>query len=121
MERIREFGIMLAVGFSPGQLFRLVMLESTWLAVVGLIGAALVTIGPYYYLASTGLDITALLGDQADLEIAGVGFSSVMKVGIFPENVVLIGVTALLAVLLSGIYPAWKAGHCNPVETIRLV
>ena len=27
MERLREFGIMLAVGFSPGQLFRLIMLE----------------------------------------------------------------------------------------------
>ena len=121
MERIREFGIMLAVGFSPGQLFRLVMLESTWLAVVGLVGAAVVTVGPYLYLSSTGLDMTALLGDQADLEIAGVGFSAVLKVGIFPENIVLIGVLALLAVLLSGVYPAWRAGHADPVEVLRLV
>ena len=121
MERIREFGIMLAVGFSPGQLFRLVMLESTWLAVVGLLAAAAVTIGPYFYLASSGLDMTVVLGDAADMEIAGVGFSPIMKVGIYRENVVLIGLSALVAVLLSGIYPAWKAGHADPVQVIRLV
>ena len=57
MERLREFGIMLAVGFSPGQLFGLIMLESAWLAVIGLAAAAAVTIGPYLYLASTGIDI----------------------------------------------------------------
>ena len=121
MERIREFGIMLAVGFSPGQLFRLVMLESTWLAVGGLVAAAVVTIGPYLYLSSTGLDVTAVLGDAADLEIAGIGFSPILKVGIYPENVLLIGVCALIAILLAGVYPAWKAGHTDPVETIRLV
>jgi ABC-type lipoprotein release transport system permease subunit len=47
--------------------------------------------------------------------------SSVLKVGIFPENAVLIGAAALLATLLAGIYPAWKAGRVAPVETIRLV
>ena len=120
MERLREFGIMLAVGFSPGQLFRLVMLESAWLAVVGLTAAALFTIGPYLYLASTGIDMSALVAaDQ--MEIAGVGMSSVMRVGIYGESVMLIGVSALAAILLSGVYPAWRAGHADPVETIRLV
>ena len=120
MERLREFGIMLAVGFSPGQLFRLVMFESAWLAAVGLAGAALVTIGPYLYLASTGIDMSALVAaDQ--MEIAGVGMSSVMRVGIYGESVALIGTSALAAILLSGVYPAWRAGHADPVETIRLV
>ena len=120
MERLREFGIMLAVGFSPGQLFRLVMFESAWLAVVGLTAAALVTIGPYLYLASTGIDMSALVAaDQ--MEVAGVGMSSVMRVGIYGESVALIGASALAAILLSGVYPAWRAGHADPVETIRLV
>ncbi len=120
MERLREFGIMLAVGFSPGQLFRLVMLESAWLAAVGLAGAALVTIGPYLYLASTGIDMSGLIpADQ--MEVAGVGMSTTMQVGIYGESVVLIGFSALAAIMLSGVYPAWKAGHADPVETIRLV
>ena len=120
MERLREFGIMLAVGFGPGQLFRLVMFESAWLAVVGLAGAALVTVGPYLYLASTGIDMSALVAaDQ--MEIAGVGMPSVMRVGIYGQSLLLIGTSALAAILLSGVYPAWRAGRADPVETIRLV
>ena len=120
MERLREFGIMLAVGFSPEQLFRLVMFESAWLAVVGLTGAVLITIGPYLYLASTGIDMSALIAaDQ--MEVAGIGMPSVLQVGIYGESVMLIGTSALAAILLSGVYPAWRAGHADPVETIRLV
>ena len=120
MERLREFGIMLAVGFSPGQLFRLIMLESAWLAAIGLTAAAAVTIGPYLYLASTGIDISGMIpADQ--MEVAGVGMSTVMRVGIYGENVALIGISALVAILLSGVYPAWRAGQADPVETIRLV
>ena len=120
MERLREFGIMLAVGFSPGQLFRLVMFESAWLAVVGLTGAVLITIGPYLYLASTGIDISGLIpADQ--MEVAGIGMPTLMQVGIYGESAMLIGASALAAILLSGVYPAWRAGRADPVETIRLV
>ena len=120
MERLREFGIMLAVGFSPAQLFGLVMLESAWLAVIGLAAAAAVTIGPYLYLASTGIDMSALL-PEGQTEIAGVGMSSILQFGIHGESVTLIGVAALAAILLSGVYPAWRAGRADSVETIRLV
>jgi ABC-type lipoprotein release transport system permease subunit len=122
MERLREFGIMMAIGFSPGRLFRLVMLESLWLAVVGLVAAFFVTIGPYKYLASTGIDYSALIGgEEGNLEMAGIALPTTIHVGIFPENLMIIVVAAVIAVLLSGLYPAWKAGHVEPVETIRLV
>ena len=119
MERLREFGIMLAIGWSPGRLFRLVMMESVWLAALGLVGAFLITAGPYLYLSSTGLDLTAVYGGT--VEIAGVGLDPVLKVGIFPRNAVMIGLFAVAATLASGIYPAWRAGRVEPVETIKVV
>ncbi len=119
MERMREFGILSAIGWSPGKLFGLVMLESFWMALLGLIGAAVVTAGPYFYLANTGIDVAAIIGSQMD--IAGVGMPSVLKVGIFFENLVIIVVFAVLATLLSGIYPAWRAGRVEPVETLKIV
>ena len=47
--------------------------------------------------------------------------SSILQFGIHGESVTLIGVAALAAILLSGVYPAWRAGRADPVETIRLV
>ncbi len=62
MERVREFGIMLAIGFSPARLFALVMCESLWLGLAGLLLAAAVTAGPYYYMATVGIDLSAMMG-----------------------------------------------------------
>jgi len=120
MERVREFGIMIAIGFSPGSLFRLVMLESLWLGLVGLVAGAALTVGPYLYLTKTGLDMSAMIGGEG-AEVAGVAVSPIMRVGIFPEHAVLIAVAVFIATMLSGLYPAWRAGRVVPVETIKLV
>jgi len=120
MERLREFGIMMAIGFSPGSLFRLVMLESLWLGLVGLAAGAALTVGPYLYLTKTGLDMSAMIGGEG-AEVAGVAVSPIMRVGIFPEHAVLIAVAVFIATMLSGLYPAWRAGRVVPVETIKLV
>jgi ABC-type lipoprotein release transport system permease subunit len=120
MERMREFGIMMAIGWERGQIFALVMWESLWLALVGLVAAAVVTAGPYFYLHAHGVDISGALGKDT-LEIAGVGIAPILHVGIFPQNAALIVSFAIAATLLSGLYPAWRAGRVVPVETIKLV
>jgi ABC-type lipoprotein release transport system permease subunit len=120
MERLREFGIMMAIGFSPGSLFRLVMLESLWLGLVGLAAGAALTVGPYLYLSATGIDMTAMIGGEG-AEVAGVAVSPVIRVGIFPEHVAWIAVAVFIATMLSGLYPAWRAGRVVPVETIKIV
>jgi ABC-type lipoprotein release transport system permease subunit len=120
LERLREFGIMMAIGFGPGQLFQLVMWESLWLGLVGLLAGALVTIGPYAYLAQTGIDASAMTGGGAT-EVAGVGFDLVLRIGIYPESALLIAAAIIVATLLAGVYPAARAGRVVPVEAIKLV
>ncbi len=120
MERIREFGIMMAIGFSPASLFGLVMFESLWLGLSCLVLAAVVTAGPYYYLSTVGVDMAAQIGASGS-EVAGVAITTLMRVQIYPENLAIIAAAALLATLLSGVYPAWQTGRVEPVESIRLV
>ncbi len=120
MERLREFGILLAIGFSPRRLFSLVMLESFWLGVVGLFFAILITAWPYYYLANTGIDMSAMIG-EGNAEVAGVAIAPLLKASIYPEKLFFIGLAVVAATLLSGLYPAWKAGRIEPVESIRIV
>jgi ABC-type lipoprotein release transport system permease subunit len=121
MERLREFGILIAVGFPPARLFSLVMVESLWLGLVGLsLGVALVA-WPYHYLSRTGIDFSSFYADQQSIDVAGVGMSMVMKVGIYPESAAAIALAVLAATLLSGLYPAWRAGRVEPVDSIKLV
>lgn len=119
MERIRELGIMMAIGFSPFKLFGLIMWESLWLGLVGLLSALLVTAWPYHYLNTKGLDMSAMM--QEGVEVAGVGMSPILHVSIYSENLLTIALAVLLATVLSGVYPAWRAGRVVPVESIKLV
>ncbi len=123
MERTREFGIMVAIGYSPRQLFAVVMAESAIFATVGLILSAAVTAPLYLKLNKDGLDMTAMYQSMGmeSLDISGVGFDPVMPFGVFPENMVAIALAIVLACMLSGLYPAWKAGRVSPVESINLV
>jgi putative ABC transport system permease protein len=120
MERVREFGIMIAIGYSPGQIFRMVMWESVYLAVVGLLLGASMTAGPYFYLAKNGIDMSEMYAGQ-DVSVGGVGFDMHMNIGIYPESAVIIVCCIIFATLAAGLYPAWKAGRVEPVDSIKLV
>lgn len=120
LERTREFGIMLAIGFSPRQIFGLVMFESAYLAVLGLVAAVAVTAVPYWYLHGTGIDMTEVYAQQGGIDIGGVGMDPILRIGIFPENAVIIAVSIVLATLLAGVYPAWRAGRVDPVTSINM-
>jgi ABC-type lipoprotein release transport system permease subunit len=120
MERTREFGIQLAIGWSPRQISALVMWEAAWLGVVGIAAGGVLTWPLYAWLSEHGLDMSEMAGDQP-LEVAGIGMSPVLKVGIFPENLAIIVVGVLTATLLAGAWPAWKAGRTAPVDAIKLV
>ncbi|MCO4762991.1 MAG: ABC transporter permease [Myxococcales bacterium] len=119
MERLPEFGILTAIGWRRSQLFILVMLESLWLALVGIGLSAVVTALPYYKLSTDGFSIADQLGDGA--EIANVMMDPTMYVRIHPENLALIVLAVVTATLLSGLFPAYKAGSVNPVDAIKLV
>lgn len=120
IERTREFGIQLALGFTPLQISGLVMLESAWLALVGLGLGGLVTLPLYLYLSANGIDVSGAMGDQP-MEVGGVPIDTTLAIGIFPEHVALIVAIIIGSTLAAGVYPAWRAGRVEPVDAIKLV
>ncbi|TNE88094.1 MAG: ABC transporter permease [Deltaproteobacteria bacterium] len=121
LERTREFGIMLAIGYSPRQVFSMVMWESVFLAGLGLLGAIAVTALPYWYMHGTGIDLTEVYAQQGGVDIGGVGMDPILRIGIYPENALIIALAIVGATILAGVYPAWRAGRVDPVESINLV
>ena len=117
LERIREFGVMMALGMSPRHLFGLVMLESFWLAVTGLIIGIIITIPWYLYMFETGLDLTSAYGD--DFSFGGVLLDTVFKIRLFKESVVGILIGLFSLALIAGAYPAWRARRIPTVEGLK--
>lgn len=117
MERTREFGVMMAVGMSPSTLFRLVIMESTWFAVLGLILGVIITTPWYIFMHNHGIDFSGMIGN--DYSASGVLIDPLVKITMYKESVtgILTGIFTLT--MLSGIYPAWRAGHVPPVESLK--
>ena len=119
LERVREFGVMMAVGMSPRNLFVLVMLESFWLAVAGLIIGIVVTIPWYVFMSQTGIDLSAYYGEG--FSFGGVLLDSVFKIRLFKESIMAILIGLFGLTLLAGAYPAWRAGRIPPVESLKTI
>ena len=119
-ERMREFGILLAIGYQPFQVFRMVVWESLWLGLTGLVVGTALTAWPYWHLHTVGVDMSKAMGG-ASTEVGGVGFNPILHFAIYPEHLALILVAVIGATLLAGLYPAWRAGRVDPVDVIKLV
>ncbi len=118
LERKHEFGVMMAVGMSPKTLFLLVMVESFWLAVLGLIIGVIISAPWYYYMSTTGIDLSSVIG--ADMEFGGVLIDPIMKIRLFKESVFAILFGLFFLSLTSGAYPAWRAGRVLPVDSLKV-
>ncbi|MBN1628067.1 MAG: ABC transporter permease [Deltaproteobacteria bacterium] len=117
MERTREFGVMMAVGMSPFTLFRLVIIESIWYAILGLCLGVLITIPWYAFMYLHGIDFTGMVG--SDYSASGVLIDPVMKIRLYRESAAWILTALFTLTILSGIYPAWRAGRVPPVESLK--
>ena len=120
LERTREFGIMMAVGTPRSDVFRLVLLESLVLSLLGLAAGAILTAGPYAYLHHVGFDASVFLGSDS-FDVTGVAVDPILRANIVPKKLAVIAATVVGATLLAGLYPAYRAARVEPADAIRLV
>lgn len=117
MERLREFGVILALGSSPARLRRMVLLEALLLglaaAAIGSLLGSLFT----WYLVETGIDLKHFIPET--MEFGGVVFDPVLR-AIWDLNwMIKIALYVVGLTLLAAFYPAIKAGRITPVEAMR--
>jgi ABC-type lipoprotein release transport system permease subunit len=117
LERTRELGIMMALGLTPGQVVRLVLIESFWLGCLGVVIGVIITVPWFYYMSETGIDLSSHVGE--DYSAGGVLVDPVMKLRLFRESGLVILGTVFLLTMAAGVYPALRAGRIMPVETMK--
>jgi ABC-type lipoprotein release transport system permease subunit len=117
-ERIREFGVLKALGKSPWGILRDVSLEA-WLlgAVASLAGLALGLLGTWY-LAAVGIDMSGLGGDVV---VQGISMHSVWRAAPTLGDALGPVLAMWLACLLAALYPAAKAARIDPVRAMTHV
>lgn len=117
MERMREFGVMLALGMPPRRLWSMIMLEVGWLAVVGLIVGAGASLPVFWYLHSHGIDFSAIYREK---QVAGgVLLDMLARAELRLGHVANIFGGVFILILAAGLYPATLAARTLPVKTMQ--
>jgi lipoprotein-releasing system permease protein len=108
-DKVREIGIMRAMGATRGSILRIFMLEGT---LIGLCGSTLgLGLGLLSYWLQHRFGLIQLPGD--------VYFVTVLPVELHVADVIWVMVVTNLLCSLATILPAWKASRHEPVEAIR--
>lgn len=113
LERIREFGLLKALGMKPWWIVRLVLAEAMLLLIIGMIGGNLLGFASVAALSHTGIDFSAFArGSQY------FGMSRVVYPVITLNNVVAANLLVFVLGALVSVYPAVKAARFTPVEAL---
>jgi ABC-type antimicrobial peptide transport system permease subunit len=115
-ERTKEFGVLMAIGTTPGRLTKVLLIESmtiTWIGTIaGMIIGSLITI----YFQSQGFDIS---GASELLDRFGITGR------IYPKLSWISAISGPMAVLMitffAALYPALKIQRMQPIEAMRAV
>ena len=114
-ERVREIGLMLALGMKPGSILGQIVIESMLLMTLGLaVGnfLAWATVTPL----ESGIDISIV---SEGMEMWGA--ASVLYPKLYASDMILASVVVLLLGFLASLSPAWRASRYEPVEAITKV
>jgi len=114
-ERVREIGLMLALGMTPRNILSQILVESFLLLVIGLaIGnlAAWAAIEPL----KDGIDVS-IVGEGMEY----FGAASVLYPALYLKDVILANVIVIVLGFFASLSPAWRASRYDPVRAITKV
>jgi putative ABC transport system permease protein len=115
-ERTREFGVLMAIGTTPGRLTKLVLIESMAVTIIGIFTGVILGSLVTWYFQLHGIDIS---GSSEILKQYGISGR------LYPQLSLLSAVSGPIAVLfitfLAALYPALKVRGLRPVQAMTHV
>ena len=115
-ERIREMGILAALGMKGSQIRTMFLLEATILGLVGIAVGLGIGCAGVAYLATAGIPVGDM-GKAAD----GIALGTVLYARFVPGTFAALSGATLIVILLASLYPAWFAARLEPVDALRSV
>lgn len=115
-ERIREMGILAALGMKGSQIRTMFLLEAMILGLVGIAVGLGIGCAGVAYLATAGIPVGDM-GKAAD----GIALGTVLYARFVPGTFAALSGATLIVILLASLYPAWFAARLEPVDALRSV
>jgi len=116
LERVREFGMLMAVGMNKRRVFIMIMLETLLIMAVAAPIGMLVSYLLVKYFEKNGIDFSS---SAEGLE--SVGMSPILYPHLDPSFYWQVVLLVLFAAFLAAIYPARRAIKLNPADAIRKI
>ena len=114
LERLREFGIMLAIGTRFSMIRNIILIESFTLGLIGFGFGAIVGGTTLYYFKARGLDLS-MFSDAFD----EFGMDAVTYAVIKPDYFIFALIAVTMATVLSVLIPLWVLRKSKPIEAIN--
>ena len=114
-ERIREFGVLKALGYGPSAVMRLIFAEAGIQTVLAMLVGGALAVPMLWYLVTHGINLTGMSG----LSVMGMTLESNMKAVVGRETLIAPIVLLIFVVGFAVLYPALKAALIRPVEAMR--
>ncbi|MBN2493705.1 MAG: ABC transporter permease [Deltaproteobacteria bacterium] len=116
-ERIREFGVLKALGSTPWRILRDVATESFVLGLFASLLGAVLGAACNLYLAHAGIDLSR----YGDVFVEGVAFSPIWRAAASVEGIAAPSAVMVVVCVLAALYPAAKAARLDPVRAMTHV
>jgi len=111
-ERVREIGLMRALGMRPSAIVYQILVESLMLLALGLLAGNILAIGTIIPLKE-GIDVSVV---SEGMEMMGA--SSVLYPVLQWPDLVLANVVVIVLGIITSLLPAWRAAQYRPVEAL---
>jgi ABC-type lipoprotein release transport system permease subunit len=119
-ERKYEFGVLISIGMSRIRLFRIILIETIILSMIGVLLAIILTYPISYYFNLNPIDMAVLMGEGADQMLEDLGFSPLAPMSISWNIPLSHALVIFIFSLLISIYPAIKILNLNPVKSMKI-
>jgi len=114
-DRMREFGIIRAIGTTPWRILKQVSLEAILLTTIASVIGAVIGLSIALYFQKYGFDVSG----GGNMSFGGVVMDPVWKASVSVGIVLLPVVLLMLVSIVASIYPASIAARIKPVEAIH--
>jgi putative ABC transport system permease protein len=115
MERVKELGMLMAVGMNKLRVFNMIVLETVLLTLFGGVVGTLAGSGISKYFETHAIDMSLWAEGYSQL-----GYDSIIYTSIDVNLMISVIIMVLITGIIAAIYPAYRALKHNPAEALRI-